>query len=30
MEINHETAMKLWNEKYGKGTEKANDRKEGG
>jgi len=27
MEINHETAMKLWNERYGKGTEKVNDRK---
>ncbi|MDR0473877.1 MAG: HNH endonuclease [Treponema sp.] len=26
MEIKHETAMKLWKEKYGKGTEKANDR----
>jgi hypothetical protein len=27
MKINHETAMKLWKEKYGKGVEKANDRK---
>jgi hypothetical protein len=27
MEINHETAMKLWNERYGKDAEEANDRK---
>jgi len=27
MEINHETAMKLWKERFGKGVEKANDRK---
>jgi hypothetical protein len=28
MEINHETAMKLWKERYGKGVEKATDRRE--
>jgi len=27
MEINHETAMKFWKEKYGKGVEKAKDRR---
>jgi len=27
MKINHETAMKLWEEKYGKGVEKATDRR---
>jgi hypothetical protein len=26
MEINHETAMKLWKERYGKGVEEAKDR----
>jgi hypothetical protein len=27
MEINHETAMKLWNERYGKSEEEVKDRK---
>lgn len=27
MEINHENAMKLWTERFGKGVEQANDRK---
>jgi len=27
MEINHETAMKLWKERYGKGVEEATDRR---
>jgi len=27
MEINRETAMKFWNERYGKSIEKATDRK---
>jgi hypothetical protein len=27
METNRETAMKLWKERYGKGVEKAEDRK---
>jgi hypothetical protein len=27
MEINHETAMKLWKERFGKGVEEATDRK---
>jgi hypothetical protein len=27
MEINHEAAMKLWTETYGKGVEEAKDRK---
>jgi len=27
MEINHEMAMKLWEETFGKGVEKAKDRK---
>jgi hypothetical protein len=27
MEINHETAMKLWKERFGKGVEEAKDRK---
>jgi len=27
MKINHETAMKLWEEKYGKGVEEATDRR---
>ena len=27
MEINHETAMKLWKERYGKGVDEAKDRK---
>jgi len=26
MEINHETAMKLWKERFGKGVEKVKDR----
>jgi hypothetical protein len=27
MEINHETAMKLWEERHGKRVQEANDRK---
>jgi hypothetical protein len=27
MEINHENAMRLWNERFGKGVNEAKDRK---